>query len=35
MTPGGYAVKDYVTAGGVLSLLFLFVSTTVLYFFYL
>jgi di/tricarboxylate transporter len=35
MTPGGYAVKDYVTVGGILSLIFVMVSTTMLYFFYL
>jgi di/tricarboxylate transporter len=35
MTPGGYAVKDYVSVGGILSLIFVAVSTTMLYFFYL
>ncbi|MGM0556493.1 MAG: SLC13 family permease [Myxococcota bacterium] len=35
MTPGGYAVKDYVTVGGILSLIFILVSTTMLYFFYM
>jgi di/tricarboxylate transporter len=34
MTPGGYQVKDYLRAGSILSLLFITVSTTVLYFFY-
>jgi di/tricarboxylate transporter len=34
MTPGGYQVKDYLRAGSILSLLFVTVSTTVLYFFY-
>ncbi len=35
MTPGGYQVKDYLKAGSVLSLIFVTVSTSVLYFFYL
>ena len=35
MTPGGYRVADYLKAGSILSLLFVTVSTTVLYFFYL
>jgi di/tricarboxylate transporter len=34
MTPGGYQVKDYLRAGSLLSLLFVTVSTSVLYFFY-
>jgi di/tricarboxylate transporter len=34
MTPGGYRVKDYLRAGSLLSLIFVTVSTTVLYFFY-
>jgi di/tricarboxylate transporter len=34
MTPGGYRVADYLRAGSILSLLFITVSTTVLYFFY-
>ena len=34
MTPGGYRVSDYLKAGSVLSLFFVTVSTTVLYFFY-
>lgn len=34
MTPGGYQVRDYLKAGSVLSVLFVVVSTTVLYFFY-
>lgn len=34
MTPGGYRVADYLKAGSILSLLFVAVSTTVLYFFY-
>ena len=34
MTPGGYRVSDYLKAGSILSLLFVTVSTTVLYFFY-
>jgi len=35
MTPGGYRVQDYLKAGSILSLIFVTVSTTVLYFFYL
>ncbi|HKL87531.1 MAG TPA: SLC13 family permease, partial [Salinibacter sp.] len=35
MTPGGYQVKDYLKAGSILSLIFVTVSTSVLYFFYL
>ncbi|PQJ33827.1 SLC13 family permease [Salinibacter sp. 10B] len=35
MTPGGYRVNDYLKAGSLLSLLFVTVSTTVLYFFYM
>ena len=35
MTPGGYRVQDYIKAGSILSLIFVTVSTTVLYFFYL
>jgi len=34
MTPGGYRVQDYLKAGSLLSLIFVTVSTTVLYFFY-
>ena len=34
MTPGGYRVADYLKAGSILSLFFVTVSTTVLYFFY-
>lgn len=34
MTPGGYRVQDYLRAGSLLSLIFVTVSTTVLYFFY-
>ncbi len=34
MTPGGYRVADYLKAGSILSLLFVTVSTTVLYIFY-
>jgi len=34
MTPGGYRVADYLKAGSILSLLFITVSTTVLYVFY-
>jgi di/tricarboxylate transporter len=34
MTPGGYRVSDYLKAGSLLSLLFVTVSTTILYFFY-
>ena len=34
MTPGGYQVSDYLKAGSLLSLIFVTVSTTVLYFFY-
>lgn len=35
MTPGGYRVADYLKAGSILSVLFVTVSTTVLYFFYM
>ncbi len=35
MTPGGYRVPDYLKAGSLLSVLFLLVSTTVLYTLYL
>ncbi|MFP4229037.1 MAG: SLC13 family permease, partial [Salinivenus sp.] len=35
MTPGGYRVSDYLKAGSILSVLFLLVSTTMLYVFYL
>lgn len=35
MTPGGYRVPDYLKAGSVLSVLFIAVSTSMLYFFYL
>ena len=35
MTPGGYRVSDYLKAGSILSLLFVTVSTSVLYFFYM
>lgn len=35
MTPGGYRVPDYLKAGSILSVLFLLVSTTVLYLLYL
>ena len=34
MTPGGYAVRDFVRAGGIMTLLFLIVMTTVLVLFY-
>lgn len=34
MTPGGYEVKDYLKAGSLLSLIFVTVSTTMLYVFY-
>lgn len=34
MTPGGYRVTDYVKAGGILSVIFVVISTTVLYFFF-
>ena len=34
MTPGGYRVADYLKAGSILSLIFVTLSTTVLYFFY-
>jgi di/tricarboxylate transporter len=34
MTPGGYRVPDYLRAGSVLSVLFVLVSTAMLYFFY-
>jgi di/tricarboxylate transporter len=35
MTPGGYRVPDYLRAGSLLSIAFVFVTTTMLYFFYL
>ncbi len=35
MTPGGYRVNDYLKAGSLLSLLFVTLCTTMLYFFYL
>jgi di/tricarboxylate transporter len=35
MTPGGYRVPDYLRAGSVLSVLFVLVSTAMLYFTYL
>lgn len=35
MTPGGYRVPDYLRAGSLLSIIFVTVTTTVLYFFYL
>jgi len=35
MTPGGYRVLDYLRAGSILSVLFVTVTTTTLYFFYL
>lgn len=35
MGPGGYNTKDYIRAGGGLSILFLFVATTVIYLLYL
>lgn len=35
MTPGGYRVPDYLRAGSVLSLVFVTVTTSLLYFFYL
>ncbi|MFB6249673.1 MAG: SLC13 family permease [Salinibacter sp.] len=35
MTPGGYQVKDYLKAGSILSLIFVTLSTAVLYTFYL
>lgn len=34
MTPGGYQVPDYLKAGSLLSVLFVFVSSGMLYFFY-
>ncbi len=34
MTPGGYRVPDYLKAGSLLSVLFIAVSSTMLYFFY-
>ncbi|MFB6351630.1 MAG: SLC13 family permease, partial [Bradymonadaceae bacterium] len=34
MTPGGYRVPDYLKAGSVLSVIFLLVSSSMLYFFY-
>ena len=35
MTPGGYRVPDYLRAGSALSLIFVLVTTTMLYLFYL
>lgn len=35
MTPGGYRVPDYLRAGSLLSVIFVTLTTTVLYFFYL
>ncbi|MFO8233662.1 MAG: SLC13 family permease, partial [Longimonas sp.] len=35
MTPGGYRVADYLRAGSVLSVLFVIVTTAMLYFFYM
>jgi di/tricarboxylate transporter len=35
MTPGGYRVPDYLKAGSVLSVVFIAVSASMLYFFYL
>ena len=35
MGPGGYSTKDYIKAGGGLTVLFLFVATTVIYLLYL
>jgi di/tricarboxylate transporter len=35
MTPGGYRVPDYLRAGSVLSIVFVTVTSTILYFFYL
>ncbi len=35
MTPGGYRVPDYLRAGSILSIIFVTISTTMLYFFYL
>jgi di/tricarboxylate transporter len=34
MTPGGYRVFDYIKAGSILSVIFLVVSTLMIYFFY-
>jgi len=34
MTPGGYRVPDYLRAGSLLSVLFVFISTSMLYFVY-
>jgi di/tricarboxylate transporter len=35
MTPGGYRVPDYLRAGSILSVLFITVTTSMLYFLYL
>jgi len=35
MTPGGYRVPDYLRAGSILSVMFVLVTTTMLYVFYL
>jgi len=35
MTPGGYRVPDYLRAGSILSIIFVTVTTSLLYFFYL
>jgi di/tricarboxylate transporter len=35
MGPGGYRNKDYIKAGSVMSLLFITITITMIYFFYL
>jgi di/tricarboxylate transporter len=35
MTPGGYRVPDYLRAGSLLTLLFITVTSSMLYLFYL
>jgi len=35
MTPGGYQISDYLRAGSMLSVLFLLVSTAMIYFLYM
>jgi di/tricarboxylate transporter len=35
LSPGGYRNADYIRAGGIMTLIFLLVATTMVYFFYL
>ena len=34
MTPGGYHNRDYLKAGGMMTVIFLFIAVTMIYFFY-